>query len=215
MYYNPTTETKYTLHSEIRSSFKGISLPAVLTDTFLLSLGVYRLELVEPVYDAITQGVTEGEPVLDGDLYIQTWIVHSLDPEQIEANIEAAKARLIEAATSKRWDIMTGGMTLPGGIRVGTDIDDQNRITSVVANANLAGLTDADEVDFKAVSGWVRITIAEVKAIAGAIGQFVQACYSAERAHHEAIELLETPAEINAYDLDSGWPQTEPETAET
>jgi hypothetical protein len=138
-----------------------------------------------------------------------------LDGQELADFLDAERDRLTQAATDKRWSVMTGGLTLPGGIAVGTEIDDQNRITSVVANAELAGLTDEDEVDFKAASGWVRISIGQVKAIAGAIGQFVQACYSAERAHHEAIELLETPAEINAYDLDSGWPQTEPETAET
>ena len=100
---------------------------------------------------------------------------------------------------------MTGGMEV-GGVQVGTTIDDQNRITSVVANAALAGLTDADEVDFKTSSGWVRITIGQVKAMAGAIGQFVQACYTAERAHHEAIDLLATPEQINAYNVNTGWP---------
>lgn len=108
-------------------------------------------------------------------------------------------------ATAIRWRVMTGGMEV-GGISVGTTIDDQNRITSVVANAALAGLTDADEVDFKTASGWVRVTVAQVKAMAGAIGQFVQACYTAERTHHEAIDLLATPQELHAYDVHAGWP---------
>lgn len=114
-------------------------------------------------------------------------------------------AELKAQATAIRWRVMTGGMEV-GGVQVGTTIDDQNRITSVVANAALAGLTDADEVDFKTSSGWVRITIGQVKAMAGAIGQFVQACYTAERAHHEAIDLLATPEQINAYNVNTGWP---------
>lgn len=128
-------------------------------------------------------------------------------PTEPELPLEELRAQVQQAATDKRWEVMTGGLTLPGGIEVGTTIDDQNRITSVVANAALAGLTDADEVDFKAVSGWVRITIFDVKAIAGAIGQFVQACYTAERAHHEAIAALETREEIAAYDVTTGWPE--------
>lgn len=119
----------------------------------------------------------------------------------------AAIAEELKAhATALRWRVMTGGMTLPGGMAVGTAIDDQNRITSVVANAALAGLADQDEVDFKSASGWVRISIAQVKQIAGAIGQFVQACYTAERTHHEAIDLLTTPQELHAYDVNAGWP---------
>lgn len=132
-------------------------------------------------------------------------------PTEPELPLEDLRAQVQQAATDKRWQVMTGGITLPGGIEVGTDIDDQNRITSVVANAALAGLTDADEVDFKATSGWVRITIAQIKAIAGAIGQFVQACYTAERAHHDAIALLETREELNGYDVNAGWPDAHPE----
>lgn len=136
-------------------------------------------------------------------------------PAPPEPSVEELRAQVQQAATDKRWQVMTGGLTLPGGIEVGTTIDDQNRITSVVANAALAGLTDADEVDFKATSGWVRITIAQIKAIAGAIGQFVQACYSAERAHHDAIAQLETPEQINGYDVDDGWPDPVIETEAT
>lgn len=127
-------------------------------------------------------------------------------PTEPELPLEDLRAQVQQAATDKRWEVMTGGITLPGGIEVGTTIDDQNRITSVVANAALAGLTDSDEVDFKATNGWVRITIGQVKTIAGAIGQFVQACYTAERAHHDAIALLETREQLNEYDVNTGWP---------
>lgn len=125
-------------------------------------------------------------------------------PEPTLADLRESKQA---AATAKRWEVMTGGITLPSGVVVGTTIDDQNRITSVVANAALAGLQDTDEVDFKATSGWVRITIGDIKSIAGVIGQFVQDCYTAERMHHDAIdELPEDRAAIEAYDVSIGWP---------
>lgn len=125
----------------------------------------------------------------------------------IVPSIDDLKSKLKDKATNLRWTKMTGGLTLPSGIEVNTTVDDQNRITSVVANANLAGLTDEDEVDFKAASGWVRVTIGQIKSIAGAIGQFVQACYSAERAHHEAIDALDTREDVEAYDVTVGWPE--------
>lgn len=160
----------------------------------------------QPTYDSITHGVREIAPALSSKgEYEQQWEVYGLDSEQVAENIESAKTRLIDAATSKRWDVMTGGMSV-NGMQIGTTIDDQNRITSVVANAALVGLTDESLVDFKSNSGWVQISIFQVRAIAGAIGQFVQACYTAERTHHEAIELLTTPAEIKAYDVNAGWP---------
>lgn len=117
----------------------------------------------------------------------------------------SSRAQLLEAVTAHRWHVMTSGLTLPGGVQIGTTVDDQNRITSVVANAALAGLSDADEVDFKAASGWTRISIGQIKIIAGTIGQFVQACYSAERAHHDAIQGLPT-GDLADYDITAGWP---------
>lgn len=210
--HKPTGQYPLT-ERDIRAAFPNTSFPTPFKapDDY-----AWVFPSPQPVYDPITQGVREIAPSLStkGE-YEQQWEVYTLDEDTVQANIKTAKATLTEAATAKRWDVMTGGMTLPGGMVVGTTIDDQNRITSVVANAALAGLTDEDEVDFKAASGWVRITIGQVKAIAGTIGQFVQACYTAERAHHEAIALLSTPAEINAYDINVGWPSTAPDTADT
>lgn len=176
-----------------------------VTDEVLAERGYLPIVYNVPAHDADLQRVVllpSNEWAIETKRVVAAYAVHDIPIEELR---EAKQ----EEATAMRWEVMTGGMTLPGGIEVGTDIDDQNRITSVVANAELAGLTDADEVDFKAVSGWARITIAEVKAIAGVIGQFVQACYSAERAHHDAIAELETREEIVLYDTGQGWPNDE------
>lgn len=119
-----------------------------------------------------------------------------------------------DAITQKRWQIETGGITLPTGVRVATGIDDQNRITSVIANARLAAL---EIVSFKAASGWVTLTLAELEGVAAAIAMHVQQCFSAERAHHEAIDALQLlPADdqalqqaLEAYNLEQGWPTTD------
>lgn len=115
-----------------------------------------------------------------------------------------AKASLKQHATALRWERETGGITLPGGVHVGTSIEDQNRITSVIANAQLAGVST---VDFKAATGWVTLTLAEVQGIAAAIAMHVQACFSAERAHHEAIDAITTSARLQEYDISVGWPE--------
>lgn len=182
--------------------------------TFVTKIGELRYFPIahdRPAYDPNLQRLEQkpkSEWVIEGERVVATY-------EVVDIDIEELRQSKLQAATDMRWHVMTGGMMLPSGVQVGTDIDDQNRITSVVANAELAGLTDSDEVDFKAASGWVRITIAQVKQIAGAIGQHVQSCYSAERAHHEAIEALETREEVAAYDVGVGWPQMQPETEPT
>ncbi|MNV75461.1 hypothetical protein D3C71_1687490 [compost metagenome] len=107
--------------------------------------------------------------------------------------------------TARRWEIETGGITLQNGVRVLTGKPDQDRITAVIVNADIAGI---DAVDFKADSGWARLTIDELRGVARAIGLHVQACFSAERTHHAAIDQLRTEAETEAYDISAGWPLT-------
>lgn len=112
------------------------------------------------------------------------------------------QAVLKNLATARRWLHETGGIALPVGVRVGTTIEDQNRITSVITNAALAG---AESVDFKAASGWVTLSLEEVRGIAAAIAAHVQACFSAERAHHAAIDALDLLG-TQTYDVSIGWP---------
>lgn len=117
-------------------------------------------------------------------------------------NLEEMKLDLVTAATAQRWAHETGGVEL-GGVRVGTTLDDQNRISGVLSAIALGGL---EAVDFKAASGWVRLTAAQLQGIAQAISAHVQSCFSAERVHHEAIDQLTSPAQVAAYDVTQGWP---------
>ena len=115
--------------------------------------------------------------------------------------LKAAKDQLKTRATAKRWEVETGGITL-NGMQVLTGTEDQNRITTVVANARRAGI---ETVDFKAASGWVSISVDDVEAIATAIARHVQDSFTAERAHHEAINALSDLAAVAAYDISQGW----------
>ena len=115
---------------------------------------------------------------------------------------EQVRADLMVAVSAKRWAVETGGLTLPGGATVGTAVDDQNRITSVIANAQLAGVVS---VNFKAQSGWVTLSLEHMRGIAAAIALHAQACFSAERTHHEAIAAA-SDAELYGYDINAGWP---------
>lgn len=141
-----------------------------------------------------------GTPLDEYEPMLAEWVA-SYEPPVVTP--EQKRAELTNAVTVLRWSKETGGLTLPNGIAVGTKTEDQNRITTVIANAQLAGVTT---VDFKAQSGWVTLTLADVQAIAAAIALHVQACFSAERVHHEAIAKLDD-ASLDSYDTTTGWPQ--------
>ena len=159
------------------------------------ALGLYLVREEPPAYDQRTHTLTlDGVELVEG-IYHARYTLTPLPVEQVRAD-------LMDAATSKRWDVMTGGVTLPGGISVGTTIDDQNRVTSVIANAQLAGV---ESMDFKAESGWVTLSLDQVRGIAAAVALHVHACYAAERAHHEAIAAA-SETELYGYDINTGWP---------
>ena len=159
------------------------------------ALGLYLVREAQPSYDPRTNTLAlDGVELVEG-IYHARYTLAPLPVEQVRAD-------LMDAATSKRWDVMTGGVTLPGGISVGTTIDDQNRVTSVIANAQLAGV---ESMDFKAQSGWVTLSLDQVRGIAAAVALHVHACYSAERQHHVAIAAA-TDAELYGYDINAGWP---------
>lgn len=137
-----------------------------------------------------------------GEHHVFDWVLHAWqDPRSMEDR----RRNLRDRVTERRWTVETGGVTLAGGQRVLTGKPDQDRITAVIVNADIAGI---DAVDFKADSGWARLSIDELRGVARAIGLHVQACFSAERTHHAAIDQLRTEAETEAYDISAGWPLT-------
>ncbi len=146
--------------------------------------------------------LTERLRRVNGSWTVELIPLPELTPEPAPPTLEESKDALKKRITAKRWAVETGGVMV-GGMRVLTGIEDQNRITTVVANARRSGL---QTVDFKAAGAWVTISVADVEAIACAIALHVQASFTAERAHHEAIDALPDLAAVQVYDVTAGWP---------
>lgn len=139
-----------------------------------------------------------------------------LNPPALPITAEGLKA----IVTAFRWEVETGGITLPTGMRVSTEKDDRPRTKALAADTESAGLAGAD---FKALSGWAWLTVAELQDVAKALIRHEQACFSAERAHHEAIDALvaqlqDAPqalqAALDGYDESQGWPSVDLSQAE-
>lgn len=195
MFFEPTTNTIFATLQDCEAAYHD-AWP-METEEQRSAVGIYRLWEIPPAYDPLTHSIATAGVAQDVD---GRWCMqYSLSP----LPVEQIRAALIAAVSTKRWEIETGGLTLPGGATVGTTIDDQNRITSVIANAQLAGVAS---VDFKAQSGWITLSLEHMRGIAAAIALHVQACFSAERAHHEAINAA-SDAELYDYDINTGWPE--------
>lgn len=193
MFFEPSTST---IHPTIQHYAAAHPEAAGLdTEAGRLAAGLHRLHEQPPAYDPRTHTLALDGVELVGGAYHARYTLAPLPVDQVRADLMAA-------VSAKRLAVETGGLTLPGGATVGTTIDDQNRITSVIANAQLAGVTS---VDFKAQSGWVTLSLTQMQGIAAAIALHVQACFTAERAHHEAIAAA-SDADLYGYDINVGWP---------
>ncbi len=193
MFYDATNNRLIASHPALLAAYPDSG--ALDNEPDRNALGLYLVREQQPDYDQRTHTLTlDGVELVEG-IYHARYTLAPLPVEQVRADLMAA-------VSAKRWAAETGGLTLPGGATVGTTIDDQNRITSVIANAQLAGVAS---VDFKAQSGWVTLSLTQMQGIAAAIALHVQACFSAERAHHEAIAAA-SDAELYGYDINAGWP---------
>jgi hypothetical protein len=196
MFYEPSTGREFASAYDFKLAYKNTSFGDLDTEAERNAAGLFTLADMSPAFNPLTHTLAPAGVAQQPDgSWARAFAVAPLP-------LEDARANLLQAVTDLRWQKETGGITRDG-IVVGTTIDDQNRITSVIANAQAAGVTS---VDFKAQSGWVTLTLAQIQGIAAAIALHVQACFSAERAHCEAVQALVTLAALQAYDLSAGWP---------
>ena len=129
---------------------------------------------------------------------------YRIDAIYTDPNIDSLRRARLVAASAKRYVIETGGIVVAGAV-IRTDRESQ----ALIAGAfNAVQQDPAKTIDWKAADGtWVHLNATQIAAIAAAVADHVQACFSAERAHAEALAQLDTVAGLIAHDLESGWPQ--------
>jgi len=128
--------------------------------------------------------------------------VVNLSVEEIASNLSNAKDSAKDKATAKRYEVETGGLTMPDTTVISTDRASQAMISGAFNNVSR---NPTKILDWKAADDWVAINKSQLDAIADAVGNHVQAAFSNERAHHEAIDLLATKQEVIDYDFSTGW----------
>lgn len=179
-------------------------LPNTSFPVGISEIGKYKkYEKVDRPVVSETQTVVEVAPV-NG---VQTWLVS--DKEESLSYIASLKTSMKAKITEKRWAVESGGLSFPNGVSVKTAKDDQDRILAVIINAERNGI---EEIDFKADSGWVKISLFALKQLAKELTYFVQNCFKTEKYHHGYIDSLSNANEICNYNYQTGWsysPSTE------
>lgn len=94
----------------------------------------------------------------------------------IDTTLPALRFQLKALAASKRYAVEVGGISIDG-VKIDTSRESQNMIAGAHAYVIASGATS---VQFKAASGFVTLTAAEITAIALSVGSHVQACFAVE-----------------------------------
>lgn len=110
------------------------------------------------------------------------------------AVLSEARAILGALAARRRYEVETGGIVI-GGNTIRTDRESQAMLSGA---KSLCDLNPATAVNWKTANGWTQLNAAAIGAVALAVGQHVQACFSRERQLSEAIAAAANLEAVNA-----------------
>ena len=160
-------------------------------------MATYALQLNGETINTIVLNDLSDWPIPDG-----CELVLLPEPDPIPADITELKAQRLSNLAAYRYSIETAGITL-NGATIATNSESQAKINGAWA---FSQVNPTLLIDWKGENGWIQINAATITSIASAVASHVQACYSQERIHAEAINALETVEEIQNYDFTTGWP---------
>ncbi|WP_429118274.1 DUF4376 domain-containing protein [Aeromonas hydrophila] len=116
----------------------------------------------------------------------------------------STQSLLLAEVATKRWQVETGGIYI-NGRHISTDRESQAQLTSTY-NSLLGALIS--DTYWKAADGsFTLVTLSEIEIMLRAVSEHVRACFSAEQRHVAAIISLQTQADLDSYDIHTGWPE--------
>jgi len=81
---NGTAETYPYSIGQLRKDNPQVSFPKNPTDALLASYNVFPVTATErPVYDNITQNLSDGTPTLTAGVWVQVWVVTDATPDEV------------------------------------------------------------------------------------------------------------------------------------
>jgi len=114
-----------------------------------------------------------------------------------------SKTSLLAKVATKRWEVETGGIQI-GNTAIATDRESQAQLISAYTLLKSGLIADTQ---WKSDDGsFTLATLTDLEPVAQAVGAHVRACFAAEKAHAESIDAVQTQAELDAYDINTGWP---------
>lgn len=201
MWINEETLKTYEFVHEIRADINA-SLPEILTDEILASIGVLPVEQTTPGHNPITQSATEASSAFVGGEWVQQWVVADLPQVQVAANLavaRAAKWENIKAERDRRKAL---------GVKVGdhwfhSDVDSRIQQVSLYVMGAAVPPVPWKTLTTTPPPVFVTMTQGIAAGIFQATAESDTAVFAAAEAHRLAMEASDRP---DLYDFSSGWP---------
>lgn len=206
MYYQPSENKTFTLHSDIRAAFPNISFPTIITDSMLEEVEVYPLVSTSVQYDPITQYLQEITPIQVNAEWMQQWEIHNYPLEQAESNLAVAKEQMLNSITAKRNIAEESGFMYMNKL-IDSDSRAVQRITTAVQAAQVALATSAPfELSWMCADNTTLALDAE-----GMLGMSVALTMRGNTIHQNSrnlkaqVQACTNSTELAAVDINTGW----------
>lgn len=174
----------------------------------LAELGIYRLEIIRPeLGDPAVEGIVPAGDPYPSEENPFVWIQQMAVFNFLDHFKEQKKAEL----ASRRWEAQIANYIMDDGTIFKTTPEDRLQLSALVQSMQSNGRLAAD---FKAASGWLTASLAKLKYASDRITAYIEECFTNERRLSEAIDAATTIEELNAVDIQSGWPENAPKQPE-
>lgn len=201
MYVRNRNTTDVMTVGEFRAAHSNTSFPRVITPELLDAFGFDPvLEGAQPTGELWQHVEPDGVEQI-GDQWFTKW---KLVPDVLdEDGLNAQRDLKLAALAAKRWEVETGGITLPGGLFIKTDEDTQRKITGAYVQAVR---NPAMTVRWKvAPAAFVTLDAATIIMIGDAVTAHIQAAFDHESNLADIIVAAADWSELSAVDINAGW----------
>lgn len=148
-------------------------------------------EKEKPLIRQRVERLAQRPPTFENGVLTQQWNI-------VPRPLDTIKEELTAELAAHRYEVETGGVTLPDGSRILTDRESQAQLTSAYQSLSMPFV---ESIEWKAAEGWVTVTEAELRPIAQAVAQHVQGCFKAERIVSEQIAAAENAEALYGIDV--------------
>ncbi|BAH76429.1 DUF4376 domain-containing protein [Solidesulfovibrio magneticus] len=120
------------------------------------------------------------------------------------STLEEIKTARMAKVTALRDQIRARGVAF-GAARLAAMPEDQGTYGDSITY--LSWKPEGTRIKWKAATGWIEVDLATLRTAAEVVGDFIEALFDAEHAHHVAINALTSVEAVRAYDITTGWPE--------